>query len=268
MLLITSLLASTAYAETFAIDFRVVNVNSVSSSDEQRISEGIQFFNQILQRQCGFQMRAQIIRQDLHLEDSRFRFESIWSARDIAGIGKYFFRFFQEKMYSVTTENNLQQKNNEVSIFVAPHLDMCGFAFPDIQFLDEETLAKNPDMNINSHIMPWIRNRVIIGATSQNLSDCSNSNRLVAHELAHIFIQDRSPHTCWDESRQQYRGCPEDNILATRRLIYAEPRPGRPRPPGYGMDEPEVRPAIGSIITPRQCQDILNTVRSMLSETH
>lgn len=257
--------AIAARADTYDINFNVINLNSVSQQDEQRISDGIQFFNQLLQRQCGFNLNANVSRRDLQVTNSTFVEDSNWSERHIPGVGSYFFRFYQQQMYSITTENNLRQRNNEVSIFVTPRLDACGFAFPDIQFLDDETTAKNSDARITSHILPWLRNRVIVGATSQGFSDCANSNRLVAHELAHIFVQDESPHTCFDENAGHHVRCAEDNILATRRLIYPEPRPGRPRPPGYGMDEPEVRPAVGTIITPHQCESIRNTIQGMLN---
>lgn len=264
--LIFSGTALTAYAQTYDINFNVINLNSVSAQDEQRVIDGIQFFNQILQRQCGFNLTANISRRDLEVSNSTFIEDDSWSERHIPGVGSYFFRFYQSQMYSITTENNLQQQENEVSVFVTPSLDACGFAFPDIQFLDKVTTSKNPDARITSHILPWLRNRVIVGATSQSFSDCANSNRLMAHELAHIFIQDESPHTCFDENAGHHRGCPDENVLATRRRIYPEPRPGRPRLPDHGMDEPEIRPAIGTIITPRQCQDILNTVNAMIRD--
>ena len=251
------------------INFKLININNVSSGDEERITEGVHFFNQLIEQHCGFRLKAEIQSANLNTSDAGFHFESIWSPVQIGQLGTYFFRFFQEKIFRLTRENQLQQAENEVSIFVTNKFDMCGFAFPDIQLTDQQNLSKNTNTALNAKIFPRIRNRVIMGAASQSVSDCSYSSRIVAHELAHIFVQDESPHTCWDSENQRYKGCPEDNILATRRLLDPQPR-GRWRPPGYTFGdpmEPEFRPAVGTQITPHQCRAILNTVEQMLQRT-
>lgn len=264
----TFCLLAQAAPTTYDINFKIFNVNRVSDTDETRIHEGVEFFNELLERRCGFRLNANITRADVLTEKSgpTFRNEPSWVPTQVGDNQTYFFRFYQKDMFELTTVKQLTQKKNEVSIFVVDNFDMCGFAFPDIQMTDSFHLSKNTDNQLNQFVLPWVQNRVIMGSVSTGPRECHNSNRIVSHELAHVFIQDESPHTCWDEKQGAYRPCPPDNILTTRVVIYPEPRGnGFPHPRQYDMSpsEPEVRPAVGTDITERQCNSILSTVRNM-----
>jgi len=254
--------ATSSFAET--VNFRIINTNA-SSADEAKIRDGIEFFKSIYNQHCGAEISGQITHQRVN-PPAGFSFvnDSSWTLAQVGANASYWFRFFQKSMFDFNQTHRLSQRKNEVTIYLQQNLGShCGFAFPDIQFTDAQARVKNPNAGINNSVVPWIRNRVIMAAPTQNGSDCANSNRMTAHELAHIFVQDESPHTCWDTELRRYQTCPEDNILATYRYVYDEPRFGRGRPPGPDLDEPQVRPATGTRLDQNQCQAIFNTIQNM-----
>lgn len=258
------LIAASSSSSAETVHFRIINTNA-SSADEAKIRDGIEFFKSIYKQYCGGEITGQISQQRV-IPRAGFSFtnESSWALADIGSGASYWFRFFQKSMFDFNRTHQLHQRKNEVTIYLQQQLGThCGFAFPDIQFTDAQAREKNPDVRTNNLVVPWIRNRVIMTSPTQNDSGCTNSNRITAHELAHIFVQDESPHTCWDRELGRYQTCPEDNILATYRYIYDEPRFGRGRPPVLSPDEPQVRPATGTRLDQHQCSAILNTIQNM-----
>jgi hypothetical protein len=264
--LITVVAGCSAFTADFNFKFNIINVNYVSAADEQRVVEGIQFFTKIVKDNCNINIKASIEARGLSASSKVFQYEQSWTPLPIEKLGNYYFRYYQKSVFELTTQHKLTQAPNAVTLFVTDHLSgHCGFAFPDIQFTDNQSLLQNSNSLINNKVLPWVRNRVLLGSTSSNTLDCANSNRLVAHELAHIFVQDNPPHFCWDDDVKKNIPCEDNNILATQRRVYPHHNGGPkgfPQPPidNLGPDEPIILPAIGTKITETQCKVILNTL--------
>ncbi len=74
---------------------------------------------------------------------------------------------------------------------------------------------------------------------------------MIAHELAHIFIQDNPPHMCGS------RPCDEENILSVYRYVNRNNRP-------FNHYDPMMRerlPSIGTDISQEQCLAIEKTLQ-------
>lgn len=265
-----NLFSFSVLAQNLTLNYNIYPYQDVKAEDIKKVETGLAFYNEMLKEHCGLQLSSKIKVQTIASDSPHFKFDGSWTLRTLNQIGSYFFKYFQFATFEQVSSHQLTQEKNEVSFILTRSLTShCGFAFPQIQFTDAEASAKNASSAARPYVEALIRNRILFAAPSENGADCANSNRMVSHELSHVLIQDEKPHHCLNSATNTYERCNEENILATQRTIYPNPR-NRGFNPGYGNDggsydpfEPQYVNAIGTDISAEQCQSILNTLISI-----
>ena len=267
-----NLFAFTVLGQNLVLNYNIYAYQDVKAEDIKKVQTGLEFYNELLKQHCGLQLSSKIKVQTVQSNSPQFDFDGSWVQKAISSAETYFFRFFQMAAFKEVSQHKLTQQKNEVSFILTRSLTShCGFAFPKIQFNDAEALAKNTNLSSRASVEPLIQNRILFAAPSENGADCANSNRMVSHELSHILIQDEKPHHCLNTQTNNYERCHEENILATQRTIYPNPRGQRGLNPGLGNGdngsydpfEPQYVNAIGTDISEDQCQSIINTIQEL-----
>lgn len=265
-----NLFSFSVLAQNLVLNYNIYPYQDVKAEDIQKVETGLSFYNELLKQHCGLQLNSKVKIQTIESNSPQFNFDGTWAERAFDRLNTYFFRFFQYAAFKEVLTHRLSQQKNEVSFILTRSLTShCGFAFPQIQFNDSDALAKNKNAASRAIVEPLIQNRILFASPSENGSDCANSNRMVSHELSHVLIQDEKPHHCLNAQTNTYERCHEENILATQRTLYPNPRGNRGFNPGYGDNgsydpfEPQYVNAIGTEISEDQCRSILNTLNKM-----
>jgi hypothetical protein len=270
LLVFTILFSFTVLAQNLVLNYNIYPYQDVNSEDIKKVETGLNFYNELLLKHCGIKLNSKIKIQTIENNSPHFNFDGSWVQKIINQTHLYFFRFFQFATFREVSTQRLTQEKNEVSFILTRSLTShCGFAFPKIQFKDAEALAKNTNLNTRNSIEPLIQNRILFASPSENGADCANSNRMVSHELSHVLIQDEIPHHCLNTTTNTHERCHEENILATQRTVYPNPRNSRGLNPGYGDNgsydpfEPQYVNATGTEISEDQCQSIVKTLQEL-----
>lgn len=266
-----NLFSFTVLAQNLVLNYNIYAYQDVKAEDIKKLENGLGFYNDLLKVHCGLQLNSKIKVKTIESNSPHFAFDGSWVQKAIDQANSYFFRFFQLATLNEVSTHRLVQQKNEVSFILTRSLTShCGFAFPKIQFNDADALAKNTNLKSRSVVEPLIQNRILFASPSENGSDCANSNRMVSHELSHVLVQDEKPHHCLNSSTNTYERCHEENILATQRTVYPDPRGNRGFKPGYGGDnssydpfEPQHVNAIGTEISEDQCRAIVKTIQEL-----
>lgn len=270
LLLFINLFSFTVLAQNMVLNYNIYPYQDVKTEDIKKVETGLVFYSDLLKEHCGIQLSSKIKVQAIASDSPQFKFDGSWTLKKINQIGSYFFKYFQFSTFEQVSTHQLEQKKNEISFILTRSLTShCGFAFPKIQFTETEALAKNVNSPARPHVEISIQNRILYAAPSENGADCANSNRMVSHELSHVLIQDEIPHHCLNTTTNTYERCHEENILATQRTVYPNPRNNRGLNPGYGDNgsydpfEPQYVNAIGTEISEDQCQSIVKTLQEL-----
>ena len=257
-------------AQNLVLNYNIYPYQDVKAEDIKKVETGLAFYNELLKEHCGLQLNSKVKVQTIPSDSPPFKFDSSWTLKNLNQIGSYFFKYFQFSTFEQVSTHQLEQQKNEISFILARSLtNYCGFAFPKIQFTESESLAKNVNSTAKPFVENLTQNRILFAAPSENGADCANSNRMVSHELSHVLVQDEKPHHCMNTNTNTYERCHEENILATQRTVYPNPRNNRGFEPGYGDGgsydpfEPKYLNAIGTEISADQCQSIINTLQEL-----
>ncbi|MDD0854398.1 hypothetical protein HBN50_14900 [Halobacteriovorax sp. GB3] len=245
--LVFLLFSSHVYAAIPVTIYSTIN----QDSEFQKLEQGIDFFFDKLNQSCRSNYQYEIkLKESLNVDVSPFKL--LQSQTEIeTKEGRDSFIFFQESLYHHLKENKIFKKNKGITIHsVADVTGHCGFAFPIIQFEQMQSPL----------LKEVLQNHLLI---SQDRAGCGNLSRLIAHELAHLFIQDNPPHQCGDQR------CGEENILSVYRYI-------KPRPSQFGsrgsrggdiFDDflnPRQAPSIGVEFNEKQCESVARTVDQLM----
>ena len=183
-----------------------------SGSAELALSlSGIRHFEEIVQKECGI-AEAFLIPAPIEVETSEPVRIPPWPQEKPEGKkpdgGAFPFRIFQETLLSFLEEPGpaLHRRDPlEVSIFLIDSLmDLhAGMAFPEVDFGGATATERNEE------IVRTLANRILLAREWQrDPGHRDHILRVVAHELAHIFVQEMPPHH-FDADRI----CPETNLL-------------------------------------------------------
>ncbi|WP_034728603.1 hypothetical protein [Bacteriovorax sp. BSW11_IV] len=228
---------SPAYAKT-------ISVSVFESGDSQffeTAKRGLEFFSLQVKRSCSIDIDFEINRGSIaSTHDINFVNETM--TVEYEGLQ---LKYFQPSLVELLKSNNLLNYKRELTLIDVPNLTgHCGFAFPKVQF--EQSLPMDFKEQLKDHVLLNLKG-----------GGCGSSSRLIAHELAHIFIQDNPPHMCEDGP------CDENNILSVYRYIsnFDENQSRGRRHNRY--EDPIFRqrvPSVGVDIDTHQCLSILKTL--------
>lgn len=185
------------------------------------VKDGVVLFQESVLKYCSYDLELNI------KEKPRFDDTVSFSANDSYSM--------KDSLSELITKNQALQKN-EIKLFVVSDLGgvLCGYAFPEITRTS------------------YFKETFSILIQEGDIS-CGAKERLVAHELAHLFIQDNPPHGCRDNNGEVV-DCPVDNILQNEIVTYS----------GIGRNlKPHYIQAKGLAITQKQCQDIQKTLNQI-----
>lgn len=176
------------------------------------------------------------------------------------------FQYYQYPLYRFLKHHPQIAKRShkkEISLILVKELsDHCAFSFPRVQFPSTPTSPREKE------IISLLTNRIILALSPHPAFGCHNRRRLVAHELAHIFIQDdpKNPHTCLMNG--ELHPCPPTNLLANFAILWESPHRfyssnsmiSLPLQATRFMQSDDLFPeevlATGTDITPEQCDQI------------
>lgn len=228
---------SPAYAKT-------ISVNVFESGDQdffEIAKRGLEFFSAQVKRSCSIEMDFEINKGSI-ASTHNINFVNETTVVNYGGLQ---LKYFQPSLLELLKSNNLLKHKRELTLIDVPNLTgHCGFAFPRVQF------EENMQMDFKEHMM----NHVLLNLKS---GGCGSSSRLIAHELAHIFIQDDPPHMC------ENGPCDENNILSVYRYI-SNSNEDRSRGRQHNRYEDPIfrqrAPSIGVEINADQCLSIIKTL--------
>ncbi len=219
----------------------------------ESVENAVNAFASILSRECGIEFNYRVeLGDEITSMPSEYKIEVLPKEKIING-EKNTYKFYQYELDQIVKNNNLRRRSNEVKILIVNDFDgYCGYAFPEIQFDYLENDQQNPLTNS-------LKNYILLHS---NQRDCGGLNRLLSHELGHVFIQDNPAHMCTENGKEF--NCKENNLMSVFR--YSKPAPVF-NPGGFGgggmFDDPmrpRKLPSIGTGLLPDQCQAIRQTI--------
>lgn len=242
-----------------AVDISIYSTKDLYKS-AQKIESGVEFFKNSVKESCGitldFNIKIEAMTSDI---GQRFKSHTYYK-KEVTKYGPQNFIYFQKDLYDYLDLNEGLVNSNGIKIHDVDEVEgHCAFAFPKIQF--EKMNSKKLRKTLENHIL-----------LSRESEGCGSSSRLIAHELAHIFIQDDPPHRCGNKL------CDEDNLLSVMRKMPTQTHfhSGSQRgfnTSGFGghigqnHDGSSIQktPSIGRSLNSNQCQAIKKTY-SLLKE--
>ncbi len=252
------------------IPITLAHISPIADGYDLNKAEGaLEYFFGLINEQCQMDLHYRVEHLptwDMPFE--RFRFDPLPQQSKMSSTQTSYFQYFQHDLWQLLNSSTYASNDYGVKILIVPNLDgYCGFAFPEIQFTAEE------DYPSHQKVQRLLTNSLLI---NYQQAGCGSYNRLVAHELAHIFIQDNPAHYCPNEAGE-LRPCPEDNLLSVFRTVRPNPvgtkKPGGHNPfPSGGIGEfndpmiPQKLPSIGTHILPVQCRAIAKTVQKLVGQ--
>ena len=265
--------AQPTWAHQKPLNIRFIKYADVSEKDKSYAVEGVNYFSELLDKHCGLKPEIQYDFTDQEQPSPSFEFQGWFHKEKVFEAADYWFRFFQFSTFRASLNFSNQSDPADVRIYLVNRLPgHCGFAFPMIQFNEESARQLNAKSNQTVMIESKIKNSVLFASPEANSGDCSNFKRFMSHELAHIFVQDQTPHHCLNETTQKYEPCPDNNLLSTYRKIYPSPNRRFPSNPGFepapggealSPDEPIIVKPWGTDLDRHQCLMIMNTLKEM-----
>lgn len=231
--------------------------------DPSALPNAVNYFFKIVEEQCELSISPSYSYYPTwELPFERFEFDSVPVLRQLES-GPANFSYFQYPLWQMLESAPSHFIDHHIKILNVPNLDgYCGFAFPEVQFSSTEQSPQSP-------VSSRLKNNLLINFQQ---SGCGSYQRLVAHELAHLMVQDNPAHMCENEDKQ-LRPCPENNLLSVFRTLSPKPPvhkfPGKPNFPfpqdNFDPAMPQKLPSIGTQLTPGQCQAIAHTVKKLVN---
>ncbi|MBI5631340.1 MAG: hypothetical protein HY921_10715 [Elusimicrobia bacterium] len=254
--LIFALLAS---AEKSGITVQVYRgENAAVKGEAEEWSSGIGLFKDLVQKHCGFELPI-IVPPPVRIEG--LARESLLLER-AAGVPYY--RAALKALLRRYPAIPALRRKAEVSVIMVKNLEEhCAYAFPTVAFIEKNGAFSKAEKDALS-------GRVLVSLDSG--LDCRNVGRQMAHELAHVFVQDEPPHQCRGPEGGM-TPCPPNNLLADFWVEKNSPPPGRYGRGGGdedgGIDDilgQNLHPATGMELTPDQCAAIKLTAAELLQK--
>lgn len=269
-----------SWCNLFATQIIPVSIAHLSPAPEgqsiEKVEVALNYFFDLVRDQCqidvGYRIES-LTSWDLPFK--RFQFDAFSQQYKISETQQSDFQYFQYDLWRILKASPYAIPTDGIKLISVPNLDgYCGFAFPKIQF------ASANDYLPNAQVEKMLTNSILI---NYQQASCGSYNRIVAHELAHLFIQDNPAHYC-PNSSGGLSPCPEDNLLSVFRTVrptsMSHKKPGQAglfspdggdpfnsgKPGGFNDPMvPQKLPSIGTTLLPEQCRAIEKTVQEIVS---
>lgn len=186
--------------------------NDPQSLNYDNVKSGIDKLLIILKKECGIDFKYSLDKRDglTFSKNIEFPLEEKTSRTPDGNIP---FIYDQFDLYQEFRSKKLVKAKNEIFIIKTPQLGLisnsgvpkgvCGYANPDIQFRPEVPVKVKAN----------IKNTILFNSDQKNCHQ--DFSWVIAHEIAHLLVQDEPPHMITDDLKKFYNP-PADNLLVER----------------------------------------------------